>query len=119
MERDAAVCIVSGRHPARPARRALAVLASFGAVHVPPDVHHGTLIREARSTGTVVGPLDAAALRQDWDRTHPAITLSLDCKPPRLLFRLFIWVENPGAGALFRWLLLLRVSLHAKRRDSA
>jgi len=85
----------------------LAVLASVGAIHVPPDAHHGTLVREARSNGTIVGPLDAAALRLDWDRTHPisSITRELGCVPPRLLFRLHFWVENPGAGALFRWLL--------------
>jgi len=85
----------------------LAVLASFGAIHVPPDAHHGTLVREARSNGNVVGPLDAAALRFDWDRTHPTSSIAhmLDCEPPRLLFRLHLWVENPGAGALFRWLL--------------
>ena len=106
-ERSSAVNIVPGRHPARSARRALAVLASFGAIHVPPDAHHGTLVREARSNGAVVGPLDAAALRFDWDRTHPTPSIAhmLDCEPPRLLFRLHLWVENPGAGALFRWLL--------------
>ena len=104
-ERDTAVNIVL--HPARPARRALAVLASFGAIHVPPDAHHDDLILEAQLCGTVVDPLGAAELRQDWSQTHPTstITRALDCLPPRLLFRLHFWVENPGAGALFRWLL--------------
>ena len=104
-ERNAAVRNVCSRHSARSARRALAVLASFGVVHVPPDAHHDSLIREAQSTGTVVGPLDAAALQLDWDRTHPTISRSLDYQPPRHLHQLFIWVENPGAGALFRWLV--------------
>ena len=83
------------------------MLASIGAIHVPPDAHHDALIREARSNGTAVGPLDAATLWLDWNRTHPApsITRALDCMPPRLLFRLHFWIENPGAGALFRWLL--------------
>ena len=105
-ERDTAINIV--RHPARPARRALAVLASFGAVHVPPDAHHNSIIREAQSNGSAVGSLDAAELRHNWHQTHPSstITRALDCMPPRLLFRLHFWVENPGgAGALFRWLL--------------
>jgi len=88
-ERTAAVHIVK-RHPARSARRALAVLASFGAVHVPPDEHHDSLIREAQSNGTVVGPLDAAALPLDWDLTHPTVPRSLDYQPPRRLHERFI-----------------------------
>ena len=78
-ERDTAVQRV--RHPARLARRALAVLASFGTIHVPPDARHGTLILEAQSCRAVVGPIDAAVLRQDWNRTHPtsAITRAFDC----------------------------------------
>ena len=105
-ERDSAVRIVHKRHPAHPARSALAVLASFGAIHVPPDAHHDTFVRDARSNGTAVGPLDAAALQLGWNQTHPTpdIAHMLDCAPPRLLRRLSIWVENPGAGALFRWL---------------
>ena len=83
-ERNAAVHNVHSRHSARSARRALAVLASFGVVHVPPDAHHDSLIREAQSTGTVVGPLDAAALQLDWNRTHPTIiaVARLPAAPP-------------------------------------
>ena len=105
-ERDSAVRNVHSRHPAHPARSALAVLASFGAIHVPPDAHHDTFVRDARSNGTAVGPLDAAALQLDWNQTHPTpdIAHMFDCAPPRLLRRLNIWIENPGAGALFRWL---------------
>ena len=35
----------------------------------------------------------------------PTAICQPDCSPPDLLFRLFVWIENPGASALFRWLL--------------
>ena len=98
---------VRKRHPPYFARRALAVLASAGAIHIPPDARHDDLILEARPCGTVVGSLNAAELLRNWNWTHPTPTAlrQPSCPLPDLLFRLFVWIENPGASALFRWLL--------------
>ena len=106
-ERRVAIRTLRRRHSPYHARRALAVLASAGAIHIPPDVRHDDLIQEARSNGIAVCSLNASELLRNWNLTHPTPTTICqpDCSPPDLLFRLFVWIENPGASALFRWLL--------------
>ena len=106
-ERRKAIRAVRRRHSPYLARRALAVLASAGAIHVPPDVRHDDLIQEARMDGVAVGSLNSAELCRCWILTHPTPTAigQPDVPPPDLLIRLFVWIENPGASALFRWLL--------------